>query len=262
MRGRKHGLNSGESLSGPAGSAANKARYKPSGESRTDARQEVGDGHSTVEGRESITRSEGRAISLEKPQTTGRVRANAESATPAPRNRTRVLWDRLYASAKSQPERRYGNLFDEMWRPDVLAEAWKRGAPGVDGKSIHWIREYGAERFLAELGEVLRAGDYHPELIPRKKAEKGMRRKLKDAAQRTRLGDPMDPLVKRYNAMLRGWTNYFRIGNVEAALTGLVRHACMQLRILLRRRYGRKRSPYSRRRPDRTFQPSILPTDC
>jgi hypothetical protein len=56
MRGRKHGLKSGESLSGTAGSAAEKTLYKPSGESSDEARQEVGDGHSTGDGRDRITR--------------------------------------------------------------------------------------------------------------------------------------------------------------------------------------------------------------
>lgn len=491
MRGRKHGLNSGESLSGSAGSTADKAMYKPSGESIAHARQEVGDGHSTDDGRDNTTRPEERAISLDTPQNTGRVRANALPATTAPKNRTRVLWDRLYVSAKSQPERRYGNLFDKVWRPDILAEAWKRvsanrGAPGVDGKSIRWLREeYGVDRLLEELSDWLRTGGYKPDLIkrvfipkgdgrerplgiptvidrvvqmavklvieplfeadflpcsfgfrpqlsscqaiaviddhlrrgyrwvvdvdlesyfdtiaherllklvqrrvtdrkivrlirlwlkagilhkgaveypelgspqggvlspllaniylhevdrewqprspravlvryaddmlilcpteqdarreyehlqavlaeleltlntgktrltpardgfdflgfsfrrgtytrngtrreiivkvPRHKAEQGMRAKLKDAAKDLHLGDPLDLLVKRFNAMLRGWVNYFRIGNVYAAITGLVKHACAQLRIYLRRRYSRKGSQYSRRWPDRTF---------
>lgn len=106
----------------------------------------------------------------------------SEKAKNAPSNRTRVLWERLYESAKAQPERRYGNLFDKVWRPDVLAEAWKRvsanrGAPGMDGKSIQWIRDYGADRFLKELGEVLRAGDYKPGLIKRVLIPKGDGRK-------------------------------------------------------------------------------------
>lgn len=65
MRGQVHVFNSGESLSGSA-LAAEKARYKPSGESRADAGQEVGDGRSTVDRVDSKTTCEGRVISLER----------------------------------------------------------------------------------------------------------------------------------------------------------------------------------------------------
>lgn len=66
MRGQIQGFNSGESLHGSA-FAADKGRYKPSGESRADAVQEVGDGRSTAERTDSITVCEGSAISLRTP---------------------------------------------------------------------------------------------------------------------------------------------------------------------------------------------------
>jgi len=119
MRGRKHEFKSGESLSGSAGCAADKERYKPSGESRTHARQEVGDGHSTADVRDNTTLAEERAISLDTPCPAGRARVNAVPATLTP-NRTRVLWDRLYVSAKSQPERGYGNLFGLLTVTELL----------------------------------------------------------------------------------------------------------------------------------------------
>jgi len=55
----------------------------------------------------------------------------------------------------------------------VLQEAWRRvagnrGAAGVDGKSIKWIRdEYGVDRLLSEIGELLRSKRYHPDFIRR-----------------------------------------------------------------------------------------------
>jgi group II intron reverse transcriptase/maturase len=54
-----------------------------------------------------------------------------------------------------------------MWRSDVLHEAWKRvkqnrGAAGLDSQTIAEVEQYGVERFLGELGDVLRAGEYRP----------------------------------------------------------------------------------------------------
>lgn len=66
MCGRNHAVNSGESLSGPALCVGNRV-YKPTGESTRDARQEVGDGRSTVDGVDSITTLEERAVSLDMP---------------------------------------------------------------------------------------------------------------------------------------------------------------------------------------------------
>jgi hypothetical protein len=63
MRGKIRVVNSGESLHGPAsGRVRNGISYC---ESRTEAVQEVGDGHSTEDPKDNITIGEERAISLE-----------------------------------------------------------------------------------------------------------------------------------------------------------------------------------------------------
>ena len=59
-----------------------------------------------------------------------------------------------------------------MCRDDILQEAWKRvrrnrGAAGIDRVSIQDVEQYGAERFLQELGEVLRAGEYGAQVVRR-----------------------------------------------------------------------------------------------
>jgi RNA-directed DNA polymerase len=84
-----------------------------------------------------------------------------------PRDHVRELRRRLWAAAKRSPERRFHALYDRLWRSDVLREAWKRvkqnrGAAGLDGQTIAEVEQYGAERFLEELGGVLRAGEYRP----------------------------------------------------------------------------------------------------
>jgi hypothetical protein len=59
-----------------------------------------------------------------------------------------------------------------MCRDDVLHEAWKRvrrnkGAAGVDRVTIGEVEQYGVRRFLEELGEVLRAGEYGAQVVRR-----------------------------------------------------------------------------------------------
>jgi group II intron reverse transcriptase/maturase len=53
-----------------------------------------------------------------------------------------------------------------------------RGAAGVDGQSIRDVEQYGVERFLEELGAVLRAGEYRATVVRRQyipKADGGQR---------------------------------------------------------------------------------------
>jgi len=59
-----------------------------------------------------------------------------------------------------------------MCRADILHEAWKRvrrnrGAAGIDRVSIQDVEQYGVQRFLQELGEVLRAGEYGAQVVRR-----------------------------------------------------------------------------------------------
>jgi RNA-directed DNA polymerase len=54
-----------------------------------------------------------------------------------------------------------------MSRADILGEAWKRvrrnrGAAGLDRQTLAEVEQDGVERFLAELGGVLRVGEYRP----------------------------------------------------------------------------------------------------
>ena len=68
----------------------------------------------------------------------------------------RELQRKLWVAAKRSPGRRFHALFDRIFRSDVLLEAWRRvqknkGAAGVDSQTLAAVREYGAERLLAEL---------------------------------------------------------------------------------------------------------------
>jgi len=90
-----------------------------------------------------------------------------------PRDKVRELRRRLWAAAKRAPGRRFHALYDHLGRSDVLREAWRRvrknrGAAGIDGQSIRDVEQYGVERFLEELGTVLRAGEYRATVVRRK----------------------------------------------------------------------------------------------
>ncbi len=90
-----------------------------------------------------------------------------------PSDKVRELRRRLWAAAKRAPGRRFHALYDQLWRGDVLREAWKRvrrnrGAAGVDGESLRDVEQYGVELFLEELGEVLRAGEYRASVVRRR----------------------------------------------------------------------------------------------
>jgi len=70
-------------------------------------------------------------------------------------------------AAKRSPERRFHALFDRIFRPDVLEEAWRRvlanrGAAGVDRETLAQVEAYGAEHLLQDLHDTLRQGRYHP----------------------------------------------------------------------------------------------------
>jgi group II intron reverse transcriptase/maturase len=102
-----------------------------------------------------------------------------------PAEEERHLQRRLWVAAKRSPGRRFHALMDRIWRGDVLREAWRRvrsnrGSAGVDGETLAEIEQYGVERMLAELGEVLRAGRFRPRPVLRRYIPKadGRRRPL------------------------------------------------------------------------------------
>lgn len=87
--------------------------------------------------------------------------------------KTRELWTTLYLCAKEAPKRRFHALYDKMYRPDILAEAWRRvkrngGSGGIDGQTIEYIiHEYGERNFLNELYLTLKNNTYHPQPVRR-----------------------------------------------------------------------------------------------
>jgi Retron-type reverse transcriptase len=88
-------------------------------------------------------------------------------------DKVRHLQRRLYVAAKRSPERRFHALYDRIFRPDVLEEAWRRvranrGAAGVDRETLADVEAYGTERMLQDLSDALQAGRYHPSPVRRR----------------------------------------------------------------------------------------------
>jgi RNA-directed DNA polymerase len=84
----------------------------------------------------------------------------------------RTLQRKLYVAAKTQPDRRFHQLYDKVYREDILAHAYRLarqrgGAPGVDGESFEAIEAQGEGEWLARLGEELRSQRYQPQAVRR-----------------------------------------------------------------------------------------------
>jgi len=82
-------------------------------------------------------------------------------------DKVRRFQDRLYAAAKSDPERRFHALRDKVYWRDILERAWEdvkenQGSPGPDGETIHEIEERGVDELLEELQRELKDGTYRP----------------------------------------------------------------------------------------------------
>lgn len=168
----------GETLPGLAEEASREAYKGRNRKRRNEARQGVGDGHSTAEARES--RGKGRAVASIKRQEKGKVaglhpQGQAQSRTNSGATRMdniRKLQRALYRAAKHQEKRRFTLLCDKVCRQDILAEAWKRvkqnkGAAGVDKIAIADVEAYGEEKFLNETAEKLRKNTYRVERVRR-----------------------------------------------------------------------------------------------
>mgnify|MGYP001164604324 FL=1 len=82
------------------------------------------------------------------------------------------LWKTLYLCAKESKTRRFHALYDKIYRPDILWEAWqrvrrKRGSGGVDFQTLEDIEAYGEKKFLNELYLELKEKRYHPQPVLR-----------------------------------------------------------------------------------------------
>ena len=86
--------------------------------------------------------------------------------------RIRDLQRKLYTKAKKEPAFRFYQLYDKVYREDILEHAYRLakhngGAPGVDEKRFEDIEAAGLEEWLAALGEEVRNKTYRPDPVRR-----------------------------------------------------------------------------------------------
>jgi len=89
-----------------------------------------------------------------------------------PQDKSREFQRKLYLAAKRHRNRRFHALYDRIFRPDILSQAWEEvrrngGSAGGDGVSIEDVEREGVEQFLDQISQDLKAGTYHPRPVLR-----------------------------------------------------------------------------------------------
>jgi RNA-directed DNA polymerase len=94
-------------------------------------------------------------------------------------------------------------------------------------------------------------------LTPKKKARQAVKAKIRDIIARGG-ATPATELVKRINATLAGWVNYFRVGNASRAFSEVRDYVEMKIRTLLSRRKRRRKSSVGWRRWSNEYLYDVL----
>jgi RNA-directed DNA polymerase len=79
---------------------------------------------------------------------------------------------KLAEKAKREPKFRFYTLYDRIYRKDVLWSAWRivrrnDGSPGIDQQTLEEVEQYGADRLIDEIHEMLKSKTYLPQPIKR-----------------------------------------------------------------------------------------------
>ena len=89
-----------------------------------------------------------------------------------PQDKSQEFQRKLYLEAKRCRNRRFHALYDRIFRPDILRQAWEEvrrngGSAGQDGITIEDVEREGVEQFLGQIEQDLKAGTYRPKPVLR-----------------------------------------------------------------------------------------------
>jgi RNA-directed DNA polymerase len=87
-------------------------------------------------------------------------------------DKIRTLQRKLYLKAKAEPSFRFYQLYDKVWRADILGHAYalaraNAGAPGVEGVTFAMIEAAGSMEWLTGLRKDLRSKTYRAQPVRR-----------------------------------------------------------------------------------------------
>ena len=96
----------------------------------------------------------------------------ADKAIHIPLEKVRVFQSKLYRSAKEDPKRKFGVLYDKIYRIDFLWQAWlnvraNKGSAGIDHQTIKDVEEYGVHKLLEQIQLLLKEKRYKPKVVLR-----------------------------------------------------------------------------------------------
>jgi RNA-directed DNA polymerase len=148
--------------------------------------------------------------------------------------RVSILQEKLYQKAKQEREYKFYVLYDKMFIPYMLREAWKSvkangGSPGVDGVTIAEVERIGVDSYLKELGEELRKQTYQPQAVKRVMIDKasGGKRPLGIPTVRDRIAQAVSKMILEpiYEADFEDSSYGFRPGrSSKDAITAMKEH--------------------------------------
>src|SRR5579864_994029 len=120
----------------------------------------------------SVSVREGAVMPEDAPGNPGAVRTDAQPAgrQAATYRKVREMQAKLHRWAGEDSSRRFGDLFNLVYDPDFLAEAWLRVArnagartPGIDAATVGGIEtRIGVGAFLEDIRGLLKSGEFRP----------------------------------------------------------------------------------------------------